>query len=97
MKGLLQVITDSETHLLQSFIQGLSLDDVVQSQSCVLLTLVCQLQSVRLDKTSVKLPDLWRDLRFHGAKHGVKKKKKRAHLLQFISYNPPPIQEINSY
>lgn len=94
MKGLLQVITESETHLLQNFIQGLSVDDVVQSQSCLLFTLVCQLRSVRLDKTSVKLPDLWGDLRFHGAKHSVKKKQK-ANLLQIKSYNPP-IQEMNS-
>lgn len=60
-----------KTHLLQSFIQGLGFDNVVQSQSSVLFALVCQLQSVRLDKTSLKLPNLWRDLTFHGTEYSL--------------------------
>ena len=60
-----------KTHLLQNFIQGLGFDNVVQSQACVLFALVCQLQSVRLDDTSLKLPNLWRDLRFHGTEYSL--------------------------
>lgn len=55
-----------ETNLLQNFVQWLSFDDVVHSQPSLLFTLVCQLQGVRLDKTFMKLPDLWKHLAFHG-------------------------------
>lgn len=60
-----------KTHLLQNFVQGLSFEEVVHSQSCLLFALVCQLQSVWLDKTSLKLSHLWRDLTFHGAEYSV--------------------------
>lgn len=58
-----------ETHLLQSLVKGLSINNVVQSQACLLFRLVCQLQSVWLDKTSMKLADLQRDSSFHGTEN----------------------------
>lgn len=70
----------SETHLLQNFVQGLSFDDVVQSHTCLLFTLVCQLQSVWLDKTSMKLPDLWRDFQGFMAQDTAWKKLMQANL-----------------
>lgn len=43
---------------MQNFIQGVGLDKVVHTQARLFLTLVCQLQSVWLDKTPMNLADL---------------------------------------